>query len=81
MVEKRAAVDGRLDASPGTVEKSHTKRLLQAGNGRGHDGLRDGEMVGRLRHAAPLHHREQHMQVAEFEAASDPILPTHVGHS
>src|SRR5262245_64411879 len=34
-----------------------------------------------FRHAAPLHDREQHMQIAQLEAASDAIFPLHVCHS
>jgi hypothetical protein len=66
VVEEGTAVHGRLDTAPGSVEKSHTERLLQAGNGRGHDGLREERWRAAF---AMLPHcdREQHMQVAQFE--------------
>ena len=81
MIEEGTAVDGWLDAAPAAIQKAHPERLLEAGDGRRHDRLRDGEMVCRLRHAAPLHHREQDMQVAQFEAPADPIGPLHICHS
>ena len=81
MIEERTAVHGRLDTSPAAIEKTHTKRLFQATNGRRHDGLRDGKVMSRFRHAAPLYDREQDMQIAQLEAASNPICPMHICHS
>jgi hypothetical protein len=76
-----APVDSRFDTSPGTVEQTHAKRLLQAGDGRGHDRLRDREVVSRPSHAAQFHHSEQDMEISQLQPAANPLGPLHICHS
>ena len=77
--EQRLAIGGELDSLGAAVEQPDAQGMLQVGDGLGDDRVRDCEMRGGLRHAAPFGHGEHDMQVPQPDAAPDAIRPIHVG--
>jgi hypothetical protein len=43
------------------------------------NGMRDGEVGGRFRHAAPLGDRKQDVEIPQPDPPANPIRPVHVG--
>ena len=75
------AIGRRLDALPAPVEEPHTEGLFQVSDRLGHCRLRHVEGRGGLAHAAGLNDGQQNIDVAQFEAAADPVVPLRdVGH-
>jgi hypothetical protein len=66
------------------IEESHAERIFEISNDFRHGGLRYAELLRRLGHAPPLNCYEEHMQVAQLEAAADlafPVDPSGHGNS
>jgi hypothetical protein len=53
------------------------QRVLKVSDSLLHNRLRNRELLGCLRHAAPLDDSEKHVNVAQFEATADAIFPAH----
>jgi hypothetical protein len=77
--QQRAPIGGRFRALRRAVEETHAKCVLEVGNRLRHHRVRDGQAIGRARHAAGLHHRQKDMQVAQLEPAADAVAPLY-GH-
>ena len=77
-VEQRAAIRRGLDTLGTAVEQAHTERVLEVRDGLGYD--RDGnrQALGGLGHAARLRDGNEHMQIPQLDAVSDPVCPLHV---
>lgn len=74
---ERLAIGRRFNAVPAAVEQAKPERLLHIGD-RFRDGrLRNRELGRCSGHAAVLHDSEQDVEVAQLEAASDPVDPMH----
>lgn len=68
-VEADAALR-RLDAPAGTVEELPPEPLLERSHGEAHRGLRDPELLGRVREAALLHHSDEGGELARVHKRS-----------
>jgi hypothetical protein len=81
-LEQGAGIDSGFDTARAAVEQTHVERIFQAGDCFRHGRLGHPEMGCPLCHAAPLHHREKDMEIAQFEAATDSAFPVlhHAGH-
>ena len=75
--EHGAPILGELDAARIALQQTHAEGVLQFADRARDDGMGDGELARRLRHAPALRHREQDMQVAQLDPAPDPIVPAH----
>jgi hypothetical protein len=69
--EECAAIDSGFDPLGATIEKPHTKRMLEIGDHLGNAGLRYPEVGGRLCHASTLHHGEEKVQIAKPQAPAN----------
>src|SRR5262245_29360715 len=76
-LEEGVAVEGRLHTLWGAIKQADAECVFQIGNRLRHDGTRDCEAFGRLRHVALLNHGHEDMQVARLEAPTDAIRPFH----
>ncbi len=74
-LQQRAAIHRGLDALRPAVEKPHTERVLKIADGLRHRRLGHVELLSRLGHAAPLHDRDEDVQIAHSEAPADPTFP------
>jgi hypothetical protein len=66
-----------LHAARQAVEQAHTERVLQLGDRFGHGGLRHRKLVRGLRDAPLVRDKQQHAQLAQLQAAHDPVLQIH----
>ena len=78
-LDERPATGRRLDALPTPVEEPHTEGLFQVSDRLGHCRLRHVEGRGGLAHAAGLNDGQQNIDVPQFEAAADPVVPLRDG--
>ncbi len=74
-LEHRAAIHRWFDTPRTAVEKPHADGVLEVGDDFRNSRLRDSEMCGCLCHAAALHDGDKHVQVAQFDAATDLTFP------
>jgi hypothetical protein len=72
-LEQGAAIRGRLDALRAAVEQAHGEHAFEVGYHLGNDRLRDREMLGRLRHAAPFRDGHDDLQVLKLDAVADEV--------
>jgi len=61
---------GRLDPPPRPVEELQTEPLLERADLEAHRGLRDAELLGRLREAAAFDHRAERCKLARIHKQS-----------
>ena len=76
-LEQHLAVMRRRDARKAAVEELDAERVLQLGDRLRHDRIRYGQLLRGARHAARLSNDQRHVQVAQLDAATDPIGPFH----
>src|SRR5262249_23381454 len=57
------------------IEQANAEGMLEIADDFRNRGLGDAEMRGGFRHAAALNHRDEHVQVAQLEPASDLAFP------
>jgi hypothetical protein len=70
-LEQRLAVERGLDAETTALEERNTERLLQARDHFGDDGLRNGETLGGLGHAAVLNDSYENIQLPQLDPPAD----------
>ena len=70
-LEQCLAVEGGLDTMTAPVKKPNAECLFEIGDHLRYDGLRDREMFGRSRHAAPLNNRNENVQLPQFDTSTD----------
>ena len=76
--EQGAAVRRRLDALGAAIEQADAEHVFEIGYHFRHDRLRDREMLGGSRHAAPFRHRHHDLQVLQLEPVADEFRLHHV---
>ena len=75
--EKGFSVWSWVNAPATAVEQRDPERVLEIGDGLGNDGLRNCELLGRPRHASPLHHGKQYVEVSQLEPSPYPFVQPH----
>ena len=71
--QQGTAVRGRLDALRAAVEQAHAEHIFEIGHHLGDDRLRDREVLRRLRHAAPVGHRADDLEVLQLDPLADKV--------
>src|SRR5262249_32215619 len=77
-LEQGLAIGRRLDPLAAAIEQADAERTLQVSDRLRYDRVRDRQAFGGSRHAAGLNDGEQDIDVPQFEAATDAVLPLHV---
>src|SRR5579862_2123788 len=74
-LEQRGAIDRWLGTMAIALKYAHAKHLLKVRDRLRYDGLGNGQMLRRLRHALALHDGEKDVEVAQPNAATNAIRP------
>src|SRR5215510_4664762 len=80
-LDQRTTIWRGLNALAAAVEQAHAQCVLQIGDRLRDGGLRHVEGACCLAHAACLDNGQQNIDVSQFEAAADAVVPLREGHS